>query len=162
MLNDLKNQVGRWSMINFGDNGMGEFKHLRPALGIIEEIFEYEDAAENDLSREEQIDALADTGIYALDLCYQLGIDVPEYKENSDPYFWKNIPRIFLKRVQGIRGYDQDDFYWDEVKAAISSLFRFLDMLCQFHGTTIEQEIVATWNSIVSKRNWIENKESGV
>lgn len=162
MLNDLKNQVGMWSENNFKDSGMGQFKALRPVLGIIEEIFEYEDAAENDLSKEEQIDALADTGIYALDLCYQLGIDVPDYKNTTNLYFWKNIPRIFLKRVQGIRGYDKDDFYWDEVKSAIASLFKFLDTLCEFHGTTIEQEIVATWNGIVKKRNWVENKESGV
>lgn len=162
-LNELKNQIGRWSLINFGDNGMGEFKHLRPVLGIIEEIFEYEDAAEKSLPMDEQVDALADTGIYALDLCYQIGVEVPDYENSTvDIYFWKNIPRIFLKRIQGIRGYDKDDFYNEEVKAALESLFKFLDTLAAFHDTTIEQEIAATWQKVVSNRNWVENKDTGV
>jgi|JI9StandDraft_1071089.scaffolds.fasta_scaffold26938_9 NTP pyrophosphatase (non-canonical NTP hydrolase) len=163
-LNELSQEIGKWSEENFGDNGMGEFKHCRPLMGITEEYGEYIDATRMDDIR----DALADMGIYCLDFCYQTGCVIQEVD-------WEGLElesclgkmnRIVLKRIQKIRGYDDDNKFESELTFYCSCFFHVLDdnLYAGTIGKTypsIVQLIDDVWEKTVSKRNWKANKENG-
>lgn len=158
-LNELKNEVGQWSAANFGDNSMGRFKALRPALGVLEEYFEWCDAVFA-MDTEGEIDALADIGIYLLDFCYQLEIDIPDYSIISKVSHTK-LPRILLKRIQEIRGYENTDYFIEQIKGCVADWFVFIDRMADDHGKTGLEVIEEVWQKVVSKRNWVANKENG-
>ena len=61
---------------------------------------------------------------------------------------------VLLKRHQGIRGYEVDSYFYEEIGKAISGFFQ---VLCLF-SAAINVDLVSltheVWDSIVSKRNW--------
>ena len=61
---------------------------------------------------------------------------------------------VLLKRHQGIRGYEIDAYFYEEIGKAISSFFQ---VLCLF-SAAINVDLVSltheVWDRIVSKRNW--------
>ena len=172
MLNDLKNQVGEWSASNFGDNGMGGFKYLRPLLGMFEEIYELDTAlfalraAQEELFSEselkaEVIDAIGDTGIYMLDFCYQLGIDVPEVHEYiQECQSFERLHHTVLKRIQGIRGMSDDHKFFNSIKECLLDMQQHLDEIAKSLDTSFVECVEKTWTS-VSKRDWKKNSHDG-
>jgi NTP pyrophosphatase (non-canonical NTP hydrolase) len=171
-LNELVKEVGEWSAANFGDNGMGEFKHFRPLAGIVEEYGEWLDSE----TLEDELDAIADMGIYLLDFCYQTGTELTDM-EMSDEYQDEypgsvdvgtclgKLNRICLKRVQKIRGYDNPEFYRKELNEYCSILIYALDYSLpstyNFQKDIVEV-IDEVWQKIVSKRDWKKNPNLGV
>lgn len=172
VLNDLKNQVGEWSASNFGDNGMGEFKYLRPLLGIFEELHEldtaifelslYDEEVFSDSELVAQIvDAIGDTGIYMLDFCYQLGIDVPKANKASQEYqSFERLHHTVLKRIQGIRGMSDDETFFNAINESLIDLQFHLEQVAYSVDTTFEECVEKTWAS-VCKRNWKKNSHDG-
>lgn len=158
-MNILRDRVGEWSAANFGDNGMGEFKYLRPILGYFEELDEHLFAS----TEEESDDAIADALIYLLDFHYQIGMPV-DYDPRTQASVIgepRRIFRILLKRIQGIRGYDSDEQYYRELREAMNYEINTLVALKGNNYGDLVRLVEETFNKVVSKRDWRKNPHDG-
>lgn len=165
--NEVKNQVGEWSAANFGDNGMGEFKYLRPYMGIFEELEELESAERllrlfpqsSKLEIMDEIkDALGDICIYMLDFCYQLGVDVPQYQ--AEFLQVGEIHHVLLKRIQRIRNMENTALFYDKVKQWLVGLMLFISDKAERYGFDLDEILAETWAK-VSKRDWRKAPTNG-
>lgn len=156
--NELRDLVGQWSVANFGtQHGLG---CIAPLMGIVEEwLLERLDAE----SGEDYIDAVADALIFFMDYCYRSGIDLCEESiasceaMNDDPS--SRVGAIFrtrLKRIQGIRGFHDDEEFNHQVQ---EDAIRFVASVnCKIHmgesNVTAFQIACDTFDKVVSKRKW--------
>lgn len=172
--------VGQWSEYNFGDqNGLD---HLAPLFGIHEEVGEYYDslfgqkvdAEENVESVTAQMDAKCDLFIYYCDYLYRSGDEFFRYNDldfsppDTDSCEKELILDIFvalsklyhieLKRVQGIRKFADDNFYYEMKKKAVRELHRRI-MNFVYPYEEFKQSLDRVWKYVVSKRNWRLNKD---
>lgn len=151
----LQQRVGSWSRANFGDNrGIGP---LAPLLGLAEELGEME-LADDD---EAWLDAVADTTIFLLDLLYRCNISVSGfpvivkyYCEDTLPARIGEVNHVVLKRIQGIRGYDEDVKYGDELVERAAWLLASLSYHPARKARPLLELTEATFNEVVSKRDW--------
>jgi len=155
--NELRDLVGQWSVANFGTQyGLG---CLAPLMGIVEEsqleIYDADDMTD-------RIDAYADVLIFLMDFSYRAGIDISESDavayECGDDVICRAVGRLnrtMLKRIQHIRGFDDDSFFNSELSKAVHSLIRSVHMkLVDDTSHTAFSAACDTFEKIVSKRKW--------
>lgn len=157
--NQLRDSVGMWSVANFGTQfGLG---CLAPLLGIIEEsTLELYDAD----GLTDRIDAYADVLIYLMDFCYRSGIDIDESDvvayECGDDVIDRAVGRLartMLKRIQRIRGFENDSFFNSELSKSVHSLIRAVHMkLTDNTSYTAFSAACEIFDETVSKRKWHE------
>lgn len=182
-MNQLIKEVGEWSKDNFGEQEtlvlqvvpLKEVKKfsdwqdlhprtvespvaclgsLAPLLGIVEEYGEFVDA----VSEEDRQDAIGDIIICLCDYCSREGIGFPEYEPSRDTTLGVEVGRLVhatLKRMQGIRGYDNREKYEESRNFALRGI---VSCLIQIDHQALQYGI-DTWNKIVKKRNW---KKQGI
>lgn len=146
-----------------GDYGI-PLGSLAPLLGIGEEIGELANAKD----RDELKDAYADILIYACDFGAREGVVFDEAFLKPTPtasggvmallhYRYGCLCHVVLKRHQGIRGFDDEDFYVEKRNEALNGFLCQLSFNCgvllggENTLLTIANE---TFDKIVSKRNW--------
>lgn len=153
-------EVGQWSKYNFGDQKGAEA--LAPLAGIAEERGEWAQAC----SKEDLVDAAVDQLVYLADLCFRGGFSIDrEWNAYPEPLFrWDvtfgKLSHVMLKRHQGIRGYDNDPFYYAEAKEWAGELFNTIhfefDDEVECVGVDLGEAFTETWNR-VRNRDWKQN-----
>lgn len=168
--------VGQWSEYNFGDQG--GFDHLAPFLGMFEELGEYYSViSDEDTKVQEEnkdpvspsLDAKCDLFIYYCDYLYRSGDDFHKYndldfsvlpdgspeKESLLNIFavLSKLSHVELKRIQGIRKFDDYDYYCYKKKLLIQELHR---LILSFVNSSedFKPALDYVWKRVVSKRNW--------
>jgi NTP pyrophosphatase (non-canonical NTP hydrolase) len=69
------------------------------------------------------------------------------------------MAHAMLKRDQGIRGTHEE--HTEAVKDAAADIVIYLMSVARFEGFDLEQQVIDTWNKVVSKRNWKDNPHDG-
>jgi hypothetical protein len=179
--NQIQNEIYQWSITNFENNcskKTGQLLFALPSfLGIVEEIGEYHEA-NND---KDEIDALADCGIYLLDFCNREGIEsisnlvvsLDKHTISTKEAFlslpYRNITIILgklshciLKHHQGIRDYSPQtnegmEKYKTERNLEVYHLLAWLEYQALLvTDTPFITHLENTWSK-VKKRNWKAN-----
>ena len=168
-------EIAQWSQENFGEQ-KGDGLHLgriAPLLGIFEEIYEYLYAD----CQQESLDALGDILIFMVDYLSRCGkspeeiadmiLHVDESKLARAQLKCMRLARCLrlarheLKRVQGIRGYENDVFYASIRDEAIRELISIVRVLLKlFSSYEPDDALLLVWNR-VKQRNWRANPENG-
>lgn len=182
-LRQLQGHVGQWARHNFGDNVSkltGHVLHghalgsLAPLLGIVEEVGEM-CHADNDA---ELRDAVGDVAIYLCDYAEREGFPLweidPEPRSGWDQSGWDldairataamvgTLVHVTLKAHQGIRGFDDPEFYAERRAVAVAGILSYLDSLCVTRFAESFVDVVAgVWRDVVSARDWQANSETG-
>jgi len=193
-LTSIISAIGTWSKEQFG-NQSGDnliLGRVAPLLGMIEEFGELEST--EDIV--EIKDAVADLVIFLFDYCERAKIPAQAVAEefavrgneiedgltgflhNSQESLQSlkrglilaltKLANAELKRVQGIRGFSDNEKYYNTIKTAVKNIIFMLYGIWfiqnvkhgKKHGRLFDN-IVQTWEK-VSKRNWKKNKETGV
>lgn len=175
-LQQIQNQVAKWSIKNFGSQRSKldpalTLGSLAPLLGLIEEFGELSEAVDNQ-NREEIEDALGDIGIYLCDYTSREGIllpireNIPDYKVPPITFRTLNgllgkLVHITLKRHQGIRGYDDTVQYRQTQYFLLQRLLDALDETARdLCGKPFLVLLDATWHR-VKTRDWNKNPTAG-
>lgn len=157
-LNKLRDEVGKWSQHNFGDQ-----LPWRPAMGAVEEIAElYEATEEIDLVK--MADAVGDIVIYMADYYYRRCWDfgrawsIGMADDLNQRTLIKLIGRLchnHLKGDQGIRGGSavQDE----KMQQTCADTLHFLQSYCIGNFNRPLWEVVQDVWSVVGKRDWKKN-----
>ncbi len=175
LLRDIQQQVGRWSLKNFGPQlaKHGSLKgaallELAPLMGLCEEVGELAEAT----TAADALDALGDIGIYLLDYCSRAGVDLAEVVATTgvDPKWYMGPPsvghisaavallqRAHLKQAQGIRGFDDVMVFVTAQHKAVAVLWVALNRCTELvelkdYTTDILQPVARK----VLKRDWVE------
>lgn len=147
--NQLHQEIGEWSLKNFGEQPSSN-----PMLGVNEEYFEFRTS----ITIEDSVDAVCDITIYLLDVLYREGISVPEIVEyhSSLDHAMHNLNHAYLKRKQGIRGFDSTEKFLFEFKGAVSSILFHLNRLLVngMSAGSLLHNVNQVWNKVVSQRDW--------
>ena len=143
---------------------------LAPLMGLVEELGEYASAKD----KAEELDAIGDCGIYLCDYAYreQLsfqgcmnGLEVimhPNARVHSPIVEIGLLYHCHLKRFQGIRGMDDLAHFREFQKVRVVSILSSFSLLSKkSHGVRFEDVVSATWERVVSKRNWKAHKKDG-
>lgn len=178
-------KVGKWSRANFGrqashiipiideDDIEVCLESLVPLLGIGEEIGELTSAVRHwegqDYDDDEVRDALGDIGVYLCDFAsregfqlayvsrYLIGLHIEEPGLGINEAYGK-LCHAVLKRHQGIRGFDDDQTYFQHRNEAVAHL---LANLIAFTRQVMDEsfvEIVAdVFEEVVASRDWKEH-----
>lgn len=190
-LKDLQQEIGQWAAENFGKNvskmrkreqregalGMIEtptrlvLDELAPLMGMMEELGEmFEEGTEADVK-----DAFADILVYLCDYCHRSQIVLLEcIIETEEGEAWQNTAaaivaalgdlfHIELKAHQGIRGFDDRNYYTARKRVAIGSLYWVMQKYAEanYPDTTLLAILNETWEKVVSKRNWKKDATTG-
>ncbi len=173
----LASTIGEWSQKNFG-NQAGDgllLGRIAPVLGIVEEVGELLEGTDTG-NLQDIRDAIADTGIYLLDYISRSAQNYVELnglldtfledmtEENATSSDDDNLDTLVralghlchveLKRVQGIRGYSEDDKYSQERLIAVRSIVYWFRRLCKRMGINWIAEISRTYKDVIQYRNW--------
>jgi len=163
LLETVQQEAAAWSRKNFP----GQAPH-HPLLGMVEEAGELWDAA----SSEDQLDALADVMIFAINLCTQLEINVAEVWAAREVFTaigsrWHSqalssaigrIAHCYLKREQGIRGSQAE--HLRGLREAMSRVFAVLEARAQTLGGDLVPVVFRIWREVVQPRSWSPEIES--
>lgn len=178
----LVNSIGEWSASNFGNQPF-----MNPMLGICEELLHELPRVfvgpEDDEVDEKAKDCLADGFIFSCDLIYRMGAVThamaylndtnwcdrwalgDEEIQESDYDLYELIGKmsqVCLKTSQGIKGYGDNEKSKAEIARLWVSLYFVLDDLSiSAHDHTILFLGQEVWDKIVSRRDWVANKETG-
>ena len=177
-------EVGEWSGHNFGSQvckkTATELGYHAPLMGMGEELGElaealskqgYEDKEELE---EAIVDAVGDMGIYLCDFCYRIGIAGPvlakpmsqahKYRTGGVGLLVQSLGKLnhtVLKGAQGIRGYDNPQYYSNELNESIANVLDSLITFCQQNlPSPFEMILDATWAG-VCHRDWTKNAQTG-
>lgn len=192
-IDQIKTEVGAWSLKNFGvqksKSACQTVEHpeggpmliqpvlgsLAPLLGIGEELGELVMAgADSDL----QEDAVADIMVYSCDYAERediahmpfgaraMPIEVQDQHKEALEGMWLFYGKLLhatLKNHQGIRGFDDCNFYKEQRDQALNGLLHYL---CGYVGNYLPGKtpimlLNETWNKVVSKRDWTEDAKTG-
>lgn len=145
---------------------------LAPLWGIVEEYGELQAAVTDD----EKIDACGDIYIYCCDYASREGFVLPIGIRTIDqelPLMYDDairgmgvwIGKLYhatLKHHQGIRGFEDENFYKMKRDLAVAMLLAHLQAYC---AEQLNERLLViankTWNGIVSKRNWKTSPTDG-
>lgn len=154
-------EVAAWSRNNF-DTQKG-IEHIAPCLGLVEEMGELLECIENDKPFPDYEDAVGDIGIYSIDFMSRAGLS-PEIcwphlvrdqqPKNSAMVYLSRIVHCVLKHHQGIRGFDNKEYFLDQLQIHMSDFLYRISLSYNLTDCTIN-----TWNKVVSKRNWVANPQ---
>jgi NTP pyrophosphatase (non-canonical NTP hydrolase) len=163
--------ISTWSLEQFGDNrqkdGSIVLDYAAAVLGMQEELGEFHQA----WLYSQREDAIADLLIYLADFCGRLEIKIEEKK----PVPWislgevtsevmqtaiSRVSKVVLKRVQGIRGYDDPSFFRKKVVIAANETFEAAAGFANRNGIHWLEALSDTW-LLVSARDWKKNKQTG-
>lgn len=161
----LSEQVGEWSVYNFGQ----QFSH-RPGMGMIEELAELEEARLA-LKKDAIFDAVADVTIYMADYYSKRGWNMgtswssairPDWVLFGDinPVAFGLIRRLshhHLKGEQGIRG--GADKHAAAMREACEGTLWYLKTVSTAFGKDYIEVVAKVWSE-VSKRDWQKNKNN--
>lgn len=162
-------QVGLWSRENFGDNkGLNAGAAL---FGVGEELGELIEALNTMATggTAAAVDAIGDIGIYMFDFAGRDGVNPAHLQDlfckrqrfdlgtiapiDGMVIHYGKLCHCYLKRAQGIRGYDNPEQYKAERDESISKFMGYLTQMAAIRGG-VDKIIIKTWVEIVSKRNW--------
>ncbi len=154
--NELRDEVGVWSQKNFGT----QLSH-RPAMGIVEELCELEEAM-GELDVAKTLDAVGDVTIYMADYFYRRGWDFGEVWQDRAPAgpYWQVRSMIgllchsHLKGEQNIRGGTEK--HDRALKEVCGRVLRHLDAVCMFMDQDYIGVVQGIW-AVVSTRDWTKN-----
>lgn len=158
-LEELKQNVGEWSVDNFGDQ-----TPLAPAMGFAEEFGELVES-ESCGTQDEVKDAIGDMAVYLCDYAYRTDLDLSDINLKrtsavSDGTRYEQIIlnygalcRSALKTYQGIR-LDEDRVGQKAEQQALDVIFRQLVGIAFRNQTTIEECIDHAWELEVKHRSW--------
>jgi len=161
-LEELKKEVSKWSLHNFGHNGMWDKHYLPSFLGIVEEVGELKLST----NEEETKDALSDICIFAMDFAGRKVIDlktldIPKVSiptETIDSMLSILVGQLsqhLLKEIQAIKGYENKDFAKSQIEKTFAELLALVNYICELEFNTQMYYLAKeTWDKIVSKRNW--------
>lgn len=166
----LSTDIGNWADGNFGNKRDG-FR------GMSEEIGEFAGVIDESGRIADQVDALCDVLIYALDYAYFENIKIWPMLDYSFSGYGNspertlinmcinkgNLARDELKHKQGIKGYDDLAYFTEQREHNFNSML--IDTLEGLSGLPgIDCPLVQlneTYDNIVSKRNWKLDPENG-
>lgn len=164
---ELVPQISQWSRANFGNQTSKvtgqDLESIAPLLGIMEEFGELVESTSSDADK----DAVADILVYLADFCARDGVDVSRLtihhfrKEDlarkscrnlcSSSKITGKLCHAVLKRHQGIRGFDNTDYYVSIRDEEIGRILGFL--VNTFSDVFCENALRAVWDK-VKNRNW--------
>lgn len=163
----LSEQVGQWSVYNFGQ----QLPH-RPAMGMIEELAELVEAGDK-LDRVGIYDAVADVTIYMADYYSKRGWNMGTAWSSAVRPSWlpalshnlhsvaivliKKLSHHHLKGEQGIRG--GSDKQTALMKETCEATLWYLKMVSTAFGADFLITVGTIWSE-VSKRDWQKNKNN--
>lgn len=175
-------EVGEWSVANFGDqeySGQG-FKlralyEAAPLFGVVEEIgelfvaFRHGDTllANSETVDADIVDSIGDVGIYLCDFLYRDGCtdfpdSLPTDKNETLVEIVGELCRAYLKHHQGIRDLADPVVYQKKRGEAVGRLRYSLNIIAVWNTQeTFESCVAKTWDSIVSKRDWVADPSKG-
>ena len=131
----IQAEVANWSQANFEEQRSKThpqlvLNSLAPLLGLCEEFLELSTST----SQVEQEDAIGDILIYLCDYASRLDINLADLlpADSRGPYYLladavHTLIHATLKHHQGIRGYDDLDFYQAQLRRGIENLFQSLN-----------------------------------
>lgn len=163
VLHGLQRDQQPWISHNFPNH-----RPWHPLIGLVEEFGEFA-AANNEADR---VDAVADVMIFAADYCTSMGWRIGDvWCESSLPQIINsaetqkpdvailiNLGRLchaHLKQSQGVR---TEEDWQSEGRQALARLFALLRIVS---GVDVVQATKRTWDSVVSKRDWLKNPAAG-
>lgn len=156
-LTTLQLEQVAWVKYNFGERGAHQ-----PLQGIVEELGELELAIRRN-DADEIADSLADTMIYAADLCSAHGWDMGAIWANmrtGQPYSllaWVGkLNHYLLKHEQGIRGAILDDACF-----ALQVIVWMLDTIARGNNIDLVKTTWDTWTK-VRQRDWVKYPGTGL
>lgn len=168
-LNEIQHKFKKWSFDNFGEQVSKQtgqtLGSLLPLLGIGEEVGEL-DAAIEENNEAEIRDALGDIMIYLMDFCNREQVLIYEciprdtimVKPTTFSRALGRLNHVMLKRHQGIRGYDDDNFFFEERNKAIFSLYNKVVAVSYDFGIDPYSNIEAVAEKVLG-RDWKANPE---
>lgn len=146
---------------------------LCPLLGLVEELGELVSSK----TLNEQQDAIGDVFIFLCDYTAREEIPLPIghllpaglEEPNADPITglvqWVGfLNHGVLKRIQGIRGFDDDSKYNTHSRYCVAMILQYLMKYCKVHFNGVSLIMLANkvYMEVVAKRNWDANKDDGV
>lgn len=179
---DLQDAVSNWSLMNFGQQiskADGRvLGSISPLLGMAEELGEFE--AAGDIGEKE--DALADILIYGCDFAAReatylddaiLTADPGDFDGDADSFrigkCVRHLGRLYhcvLKRHQGIRGFDDYQYYKENRDDALGAFFISVSELAnelQDRNNSSNRSLFQmgrdTFLEVISKRDWNKDPE---
>lgn len=175
---DLQRRVYQWQLRNFGVKYPdGNSPHWTQVAGITEELGELVEAE----NREAEDDAVCDATVYAMSLAASFSwlfgdlmdealeiSTIPEFVKRSNPRLrgqsvlgpLGKLNRAVLKRDQGIRGYDVDDYYEQVMRRELVQVLAHLFLWMRFHRQPGHRYYLSMMELVVTEvtaRDWITN-----
>jgi len=172
-------EIAQWSKENFGDqSGDGlVLGRVAPLLGMVEELGE----AGRSEGYWETVDALADYLVFLVDYSSRSGLSSQECLDifsspidfSATGVFSIGLRELYcvtsslchceLKRVQGIRGFSDDNVYREVQKKLLSSAVDMVGRLLHVlnHDASPLDLLNFVWSE-VRKRNWKASPETGI
>ena len=172
----LQTEQAAWALRNFGVRQL----HW-PLLGIVEELGELDDAlgstanleTEAHQYREGIIDAMADTLIFTMDFCTGHKWWLQDLLDNRvlrdldaterGRGFLSLVGELChaqLKQEQGIRGSIAE--HDAKMQLLVVRIFTKIERMALRHDINLAVETANIWDTIVSKRDFTKNKQTGV
>jgi hypothetical protein len=181
----IQSEVGEWSAANFGRQDSktetfvveGQIEQfmvlgsLAPLLGIVEEVGELSQANHSNRRRDSE-DAVGDILIYLCDFAYreQFELQLPQGWASTDmpplqglQIAVGNLCHCVLKHHQGIRDMGHPVVYANRRADCVHALLIHLHRYMKANHPSSNLLLAAneTWNTVVSKRNWVADSEQG-
>jgi hypothetical protein len=187
-LQELQTAVGKWSMTNFGGQetkrlhcyilsektskivDVGDPTHgvvllgsLAPLMGLVEEMGEFFEAK----TPEDKEDALGDLVIYLCDYAFREEFQLSDIKLEEPNFDFSRrldiaLGRLFhchLKRLQGIRGMDDDFIFRKKRNEAVGMVLSWLGV-CR-EDNKVLRLANKTWETVLKKRDWKSDPIAG-
>lgn len=175
--NELKDEVGQWSIANFGEQ-----PSWMPLMGAGEEVGELaavilQGGSPDFIDKAEARDAIGDAAIFLMDYCSKESIHLHERQEavlNTKTHVPQHAMRpnfimltqsigqcmhLHLKREQGIREGTQNNIK-HQIEASVYSTLVCLLWLAAVWDWSLTGIVEETWAK-VRQRNWKKDAESG-
>lgn len=176
----LQTEHATWAFRNFGVRA-----HHQPLLGMVEELGELNDALGSTINledgtetgahryREGIIDAMADTIIFMMDFCTGHQWSLQDLLDNralrdldatelSRGYLSLvgALCHAQLKQEQGIRGSAAE--HNAKMQLLVVRIFTKIERMALRHNINLAAETAIIWDTVVSKRDFTKNKQTGM
>lgn len=159
IFDEYQERIRAWQLEQFGDSPIWQL-----VLGIGEELGEFAES----LDTAEELDALADMTVYSMQLCSHLHLQfsafLPEVMHGTRPVAPAEelaelaagvgkIQHAVLKRVQGIRGMNNDTRFMQVVAVALRGLVGAINHAIDRRGYHYARTLADVADEVL-KRDW--------